>query len=87
MGTFVNYAAISGAAMTGQVANAANKGAQTLGNVAGLPFGLMARAGSGRNAQVRGAPGGGAGGSGGGTGGGGSGGGSGGGGGGSGGGD
>lgn len=79
MGTFVNYAAISGAAMTGQVANAANKGAQTLGNVAGLPFGLMARAGSGRNAQVRGAPGGGAGG----TGGGGSGGGSGGGGGGS----
>ncbi|HEY0901003.1 MAG TPA: DotA/TraY family protein, partial [Micavibrio sp.] len=62
MSTFVNYAAISGAGLTGQAARAASAGARLGGNIAGAPFGLMGRLGGGRDAQVRGAPGGGSGG-------------------------
>lgn len=57
VGTFINYAAISGAQLTGQAARAANQLARVGGNVAGLPFGLMANATRGKGAQGAGTPG------------------------------
>ncbi len=54
MGTFVQYAAISGAGLTGQAAQAANMSARVLGNAVGLPFGLMANRTRDKGAQAGG---------------------------------
>lgn len=57
MGTFIQYAAISGAGLTGKAAGAANQLARLGGNISGLPFGLVANATRGKGAQAGGTPG------------------------------
>ncbi len=57
MGTFINYAAISGAGLTSKAAGAANQLAKVGGNVVGLPFGLIANATRSKSAQAGGKPG------------------------------